>query len=172
MATASQSVLWDGQVRLYFENRAAEYSSVSRIVPGHACAQQSVAAAAVVTAAGGINVGNRTIYLRNIHPETTIEGICNAVRGGLLHHIWYIPDKHICFVTFIDRTSAAFLYSLSNLQGVIIHNRRLKIGSGKHSGTLPPAVALAVGQGASRYVYIGDLDESWTKERLRQYFST
>ncbi|KAI0148489.1 RNA recognition domain-containing protein [Xylariaceae sp. FL1272] len=143
-----------------------------RDVISSALAQQSVAAAAVATTAGGINnLGNRTIYLGNIHPETTIEEICNVVRGGLLHHIRYIPDKHICFVTFIDPTAAASFYALSNIQGLMIHNRRLKIGWGKHSGALPPAIALAVSGGASRNVYIGNLDETWTEERLRQDFS-
>ena len=147
-------------------------NGADRDLISNALAQQSVAAAAVATSAGGINnLGNRTVYLGNIHPETTIEEICNVVRGGLLHHIRYIPDKHICFVTFIDPTSAASFYALSNLQGLMIHNRRLKIGWGKHSGALPAAIALAVSGGASRNVYIGNLDESWTEERLRQDFS-
>ncbi|KAF2675207.1 hypothetical protein BT63DRAFT_474852 [Microthyrium microscopicum] len=147
-------------------------NGADREVISNALAQQSVAAAAVATAAGGYNnLGNRTVYLGNIHPETTIEEICNVVRGGLLHHIRYIPDKHICFVTFIDPTSAASFYAMSNLQGLMIHNRRLKIGWGKHSGALPAAIALAVSGGASRNVYIGNLDESWTEERLRQDFS-
>jgi RNA recognition motif-containing protein len=147
-------------------------TGADRDVISNALAQQSVAAAAVATTAGGINnLGNRTIYLGNIHPETTIEEICNVVRGGLLHHIRYIPDKHICFVTFIDPTAAASFYALSTLQGLMIHNRRLKIGWGKHSGALPPAIALAVSGGASRNVYIGNLDETWTEERLRQDFT-
>ncbi|KAF2763452.1 negative regulator of differentiation 1 [Pseudovirgaria hyperparasitica] len=147
-------------------------NGADRDIISNALAQQSVAAAAVATSAGGVNnLGNRTVYLGNIHPETTIEEICNVVRGGLLHHIRYIPDKHICFVTFIDPTSAASFYALSNLQGLMIHNRRLKIGWGKHSGALPPAIALAVSGGASRNVYIGNLDESWSEERLRQDFA-
>ncbi|KAK7952532.1 RNA recognition motif domain-containing protein [Apiospora aurea] len=147
-------------------------TGADREVISNALAQQSVAAAAVATTAGGINnLGNRTIYLGNIHPETTIEEICNVVRGGLLHHIRYIPDKHICFVTFIDPTAAASFYAMSNIQGLMIHNRRLKIGWGKHSGALPPAIALAVSGGASRNVYIGNLDDTWTEERLRQDFS-
>jgi RNA recognition motif-containing protein len=147
-------------------------NGADRDLISNALAQQSVAAAAVATTAGGLNnLGNRTVYLGNIHPETTIEEICNVVRGGLLHHIRYIPDKHICFVTFIDPTSAASFYALSNLQGLMIHNRRLKIGWGKHSGALPAAIALAVSGGASRNVYIGNLDESWSEERLRQDFS-
>ena len=147
-------------------------NGADRDLISNALAQQSVAAAAVATSAGGVtNLGNRTVYLGNIHPETTIEEICNVVRGGLLHHIRYIPDKHICFVTFIDPTSAASFYALSNLQGLMIHNRRLKIGWGKHSGALPPAIALAVSGGASRNVYVGNLDETWSEERLRQDFS-
>ena len=147
-------------------------NGADRDLISNALAQQSVAAAAVATQAGGVNnLGNRTVYLGNIHPETTIEEICNVVRGGLLHHIRYIPDKHICFVTFIDPTSAASFYALSNMQGLMIHNRRLKIGWGKHSGALPPAIALAVSGGASRNVYVGNLDETWTEERLRQDFS-
>lgn len=146
-------------------------NSVDRDLVASALAQQSVAAAAVASTAGGAgNVGNRTVYLGNIHPETTIEEICNVVRGGLLHHIRYIPDKHICFVTFIDPTAAASFFALSNLQGLMIHNRRLKIGWGKHSGPLPPAISMAVAGGASRNVYVGNLDETWTEDRLRQDF--
>jgi RNA recognition motif-containing protein len=190
-----QEPKWQAPRRVYYGKDRCAYVSKTQqqnaaqylgIAPGHAhmltgadrdlisnaLAQQSVAAAAVATTAGGINnLGNRTIYLGNIHPETTIEEICNVVRGGLLHHIRYIPDKHICFVTFIDPTAAASFYALSNLQGLMIHNRRLKIGWGKHSGALPPAIALAVSGGASRNVYIGNLDETWTEERLRQDFS-
>ncbi|KAL2141955.1 hypothetical protein VTI28DRAFT_1790 [Corynascus sepedonium] len=190
-----QEPKWQAPRRVYYGKDRCAYVSKTQqqnaaqylgIAPGYAhmltgadrdlissaLAQQSVAAAAVATTAGGIgNLGNRTIYLGNIHPETTIEEICNVVRGGLLHHIRYIPDKHICFVTFIDPTAAASFYALSNLQGLMIHNRRLKIGWGKHSGALPPAIALAVSGGASRNVYIGNLDETWTEDRLRQDFS-
>lgn len=189
-----QEPKWQAPRRVYYGKDRCAYVSKTQqqnaaqylgIAPGYAhvlngadrdlitnaLAQQSVAAAAVATTAGGVNnLGNRTVYLGNIHPETTIEEICNVVRGGLLHHIRYIPDKHICFVTFIDPTSAASFYALSNLQGLMIHNRRLKIGWGKHSGALPPAIALAVSGGASRNVYIGNLDETWTEERLRQDF--
>jgi RNA recognition motif-containing protein len=195
VAQLPQEQKWQAPRRVYYGKDRCAYVSKTQqqnaaqylgIAPGYAhvlngadrdlisnaLAQQSVAAAAVATTAGGVNnLGNRTVYLGNIHPETTIEEICNVVRGGLLHHIRYIADKHICFVTFIDPTSAASFYALSNLQGLMIHNRRLKIGWGKHSGALPPAIALAVSGGASRNVYIGNLDEIWSEERLRQDFS-
>ena len=47
---------------------------------------------------GGLNgyqLLNRTIYLGNIHPKTTTEDLCNAIRGGVLQSIRYMQDKHI-----------------------------------------------------------------------------
>lgn len=38
---------------------------------------------------------NRTVYLGNVHPETTAEDLCNAIRGGVLQSIRYMPEKHI-----------------------------------------------------------------------------
>lgn len=38
---------------------------------------------------------NRTVYLGNIHPETTSEDLCNSIRGGVLQSIRYMQDKHI-----------------------------------------------------------------------------
>lgn len=146
-------------------------ASADRDLISSALAQQSAAAVAVATAAGGAsNVGNRTLYLGFVHPETTIEEICNVVRGGLLHNIRYIPEKHICFVTFVDPTAAAQFFALATLQGLAIHNRRLKIGWGKPSGPLPQAIAMAVTAGASRNVYIGSISSDWPESKLRHDF--
>ena len=38
---------------------------------------------------------NRTVYLGNIHPETTAEDLCNTIRGGVLQSLRYMQDKHI-----------------------------------------------------------------------------
>jgi len=59
---------------------------------------------------GGLNGNqalNRTIYLGNIHPETTAEDLCNAIRGGVLQSIRYMQDKHIavCFPLIFNRSS-------------------------------------------------------------------
>jgi RNA recognition motif-containing protein len=53
-----------------------------------------------------------------------------------------------------------------------LNNRRLKIGWGKNSGPLPPALAIAVHGGATRNVYIGNIEdfETFTEERLKRDF--
>lgn len=124
-----------------------------------ALVQQSTAALAIATSAGGANnLGNRTVYLGNLHPDSSIEEICNVVRGGILQNIRLISERHVCFITFIDPIVAAQFFAMSSLHGLIIHNRKIKIGWGKHSGPLSNALTLAVGNGASRNIYIGGLD--------------
>ncbi|PKI85866.1 hypothetical protein MVES_000199 [Malassezia vespertilionis] len=104
-------------------------------------------------------LGNRTVYLGNLHQDTTAEDICNHVRGGILQNVRYLPDRHIAFVTFIDSNAALAFFHLASGTGITIHNRRLKIGWGKPSGPLSPALALAVQSGASRNVYMGNIDD-------------
>ncbi|KAI8869209.1 hypothetical protein GQ42DRAFT_103524, partial [Ramicandelaber brevisporus] len=115
--------------------------------------------------------GNRTVYLGNIHPETTCEELCNAIRGGMLHNIKYLPDKHIAFISFIEPAAAAQLYHIGTYQGIIVRNRRLKIGWGKNT-PLPTSVVNAVSQlGATRNVYVGNLDSAIDEAKLTQDFS-
>ncbi|KAJ7194858.1 RNA-binding protein Nrd1 [Mycena pura] len=120
----------------------------------------------------GMTGGNRTVYLGNIHPETTTEDLCNAIRGGVLQSVRYMADKHIAFITFIDPAAAFTFFQVSSYQGLTLNNRRLKIGWGKNSGPLPPTVALAVHAGATRNVYIGNVEdfEVFNEERLRADF--
>ncbi|KAJ8077448.1 hypothetical protein PM082_001878 [Marasmius tenuissimus] len=120
----------------------------------------------------GIQGMNRTVYLGNIHPETTTEELCNAIRGGVLQSIRYMVDKHIAFVTFIDPAAAFTFYQVSSYQGLTLNNRRLKVGWGKNSGPLPPTLALAVHGGATRNVYIGNIEdfEAYNDERLKRDF--
>ncbi|CCF56966.1 hypothetical protein KAFR_0B06690 [Kazachstania africana CBS 2517] len=142
----------------------------------NALLQQSAAAAAIATSAGGPNnLGNRTIYLGNLPKGVKIEEICNVVRGGLLQNIKLLSDRFACFITFIDPTAAAQFYAMSSLHGLTIQKNRCKVGWGKHSGPLSNALALAISNGASRNIYIGNVDfekknEYFNEEHLREIF--
>lgn len=63
-------------------------------MPGFESPTSPAFAMAAAAAAAG-NQMNRTVYLGNIHPETTTEDLCNAIRGGVLQSIRYMQDKHI-----------------------------------------------------------------------------
>ncbi|KAF8326821.1 uncharacterized protein EI90DRAFT_3156415 [Cantharellus anzutake] len=115
---------------------------------------------------------NRTVYLGNIHPETTTEDLCNTIRGGILHSLRYMQDKHIAFVTFVDAAAAYTFYNVASLQGITLNNRRLKVGWGKSSGALSPALALSIHAGATRNVYVGNIEDYdlFTVEKLKRDF--
>ncbi|WWC69212.1 uncharacterized protein I206_103149 [Kwoniella pini CBS 10737] len=117
-------------------------------------------------------VGNRTVYLGNIHPDTTIEELCNNIRGGMLQQIKYLTEKHIAFITFVDPAAAMQFYQHANTTGLLVTSRRLKVGWGKASGPLTPPLLQAVQAGASRNVYIGQIVDFslFTEEKLRQDF--
>lgn len=117
---------------------------------------KTAAAATVVTAAGGQeNLGNRTIYLGNLHQDTRVDELCNVVRGGLLHHIKHFPLKHMCFITFVDPMAAAQFFASATMHNLVVHGKRVKVGWGRHLGPVPNSVQLAVTAGALRNVYIG-----------------
>ncbi|WFD44296.1 hypothetical protein MPSI1_002962 [Malassezia psittaci] len=117
--------------------------------------------------------GNRTVYLGNLHPDTNAEDICNHVRGGILQNVRYMPDRHIAFVTFVDANAALAFFHMASMTGITIHTRRLKVGWGKPSGALSPAMALAVQRGASRNVYLGNIDdpEMLNEDKIRSDLS-
>ncbi|KAI8364847.1 hypothetical protein EDC96DRAFT_510587 [Choanephora cucurbitarum] len=121
----------------------------------------------------GHNLGNntqRTLYFGNIHPEASCEDICNAIRGGNLLQIRYFPEKHIAFVTFMDASTANAVYTNCNTFGLAVKGKRVRVGWGKPS-SVSTQVAMAVQNGATRNIYIGNICDSHTAEKLRNDFS-
>ncbi|KAF9194292.1 hypothetical protein BGZ51_000452 [Haplosporangium sp. Z 767] len=121
---------------------------------------------------GGMSThNNRTVYLGGISPDTTCEDLCNNIRGGILNSIRYLPAKHIAFVSFVDTQAANNFYNQAQQNGLVIRNRRLKVGWGQNAHALPQAVTQALAEGATRNVYLGAIDDSFTEDRLREDFS-
>lgn len=107
------------------------------------------------------NLENRCIYIGNLHRKTTIEDICNVIRGGSLEEIKIISrgDKNIAFVKFLNHKSAADLISRSFIDPLFINSQLVKLGWGKNPGPLNPIISLSYSNSnASRNLYIG-IDE-------------
>jgi hypothetical protein len=85
--------------------------------------------------------------------------------------IWRLIHIHQ-FVTFIDPAAALTFFHAASYQGLTLNNRRLKLGWGKNAGPLPPALALAVHAGATRNVYIGNIEdfETFSEDKLKRDF--
>ena len=74
--------------------------------------------------------------------------------------------------SFVDPAAAFTFFQGASYQGLTLNHRRLKIGWGKNPGPLPAALALAVHSGATRNVYIGNVEdyETFTEDRLKRDF--
>lgn len=117
-------------------------------------------------------IGNRSIYLGNIGSETTVEELCNNIRGGVLESIKLLPEKKCAFVTFVDPAAALSFFRHSETNPVTIAGRRLRVGWGKTVAPVSPKLLQEVQQGASRNVYIGQITDfdTFTQDKLRADF--
>jgi RNA recognition motif-containing protein len=129
--------------------------------------------------AAGEAAQNRTVYLGNLHPETTMEELCNVIRGGGLENIKIFVDRGIAFVTFLEADAATHFLARSQREGMTVRHRKLKAGWGRPAPPIAPSVRDAVlYSGASRNVYIGGLpdpdnspaNDPWTVESIRTDF--
>lgn len=131
----------------------------------------------VTTGGGGgyvdpSQIGNRSIYLGNISGETSVEELCNNIRGGVLESIKVLPEKKCAFVMFVDPAAALAFYRHSEQNPVTIAGRRLRVGWGKALTPVSPKLLADVQQGASRNVYIGQITDFdvFNAEKLRADF--
>ncbi|KAJ1498712.1 hypothetical protein HMI55_004791 [Coelomomyces lativittatus] len=116
--------------------------------------------------------GNRTVYLGSLPEDTIPEDLCNVVRAGLVEKVsLLLPEKACAFITFIDPLAATLFYHLVETHGLAIRSKRVKIGWGKT--TKPPQAAIlhSVASGASRNVYVGQLnmDTTTTEDLLADF---
>ncbi|KAJ3417552.1 hypothetical protein HDV05_000009 [Chytridiales sp. JEL 0842] len=114
----------------------------------------------------------RTLYLGGVAEGASLKEICDAIRGGIVERIKYVPEKSCAFVSFVDPTAAVTFHSRGNNEGVVIKSKRVKVAWGNKATTVPSHIAAAIANGATRNVYIGNIDESVSEDRLRLDFGS
>lgn len=112
-------------------------------------------------------MGNRTIYLGGVNEDITIRDICDHVRGGLIDHVKVLAEKKCAFVCFVEARSAMYFYQRTSRSGeLVVKGKPLKVGWGK-SRNLHSDIAAAISQqGATRNVFLGNIDDTVTESKL------
>lgn len=109
-------------------------------------------------AGGASSDFNRTIYLGNVGNGVTATEILNHVKTGAIESIRMLPDKGCVFLCFADSMGAQGFYQEYNTgQQLNLQGQSIKVGWGKPSSS-SAHVQQAIQSGASRNVYIGNLD--------------
>ncbi|KAJ3037133.1 hypothetical protein HK097_003600 [Rhizophlyctis rosea] len=112
----------------------------------------------------------RTIYLGNLRSPVSYEELINHIKGGALEQVKILEEKNCAFVTFVEEAAAQAYHRDIDSTGLHINNSEVKIGWGKHS-SIPTKVLAALEKGASRNVFLGNIDETVTEQILFQEFT-
>ncbi|KAF9291958.1 hypothetical protein BGZ68_001044 [Mortierella alpina] len=112
----------------------------------------------------------RTIFLRNLPKEVRIHQILDLVKKGIVESAKLLEPKHCAFISFVDVNAAHAFHSQAQRKKLKIQKQELSVGWGK-STVIPPTVAQALEQGASRNVFLGGIDNTFTEEELCRDFS-
>ncbi|KAI8084681.1 uncharacterized protein BX664DRAFT_366271 [Halteromyces radiatus] len=109
---------------------------------------------------------NRTIYLGNINKDITPNELLNKVKTGAVESLRMLPNKNCAFLCFVDPVSAQMFFQDFNSRPLKIQEQEIKVGWGKPTAT-NQVIQQAIFSGATRNVYIGQIDDDTTEESLK-----
>lgn len=112
----------------------------------------------------------RTVYFGGIPIQTTVTDICNRITGGSIESVRILKEKSCAFVDFFDEASALNFFRRYEANGshFIVLGKDLKVSWANPSAS-SDAVQRAIKNGATRNVYVGNLDCTRdSAERLRE----
>ncbi|KAJ1976610.1 hypothetical protein H4R34_003911 [Dimargaris verticillata] len=113
-----------------------------------------------------VGMPTRTIYLGNIPPNTTHQKLFNAIRGGMIEKLHFLPAKSCAFVTFMDIAGSMTFFQRAMVRPPSIDGTMLRVGWGRPANT-NWATLVATIKGATRCVYIGGLADD-NHERITE----
>ncbi|KAF9960703.1 hypothetical protein BGZ70_008514 [Mortierella alpina] len=116
------------------------------------------------------NSGLRTVFVGNLPEGVKIREILDFIRTGIVENAVLLESKHYAFISFVDANAALAFHSQAQKKKIKIQDQELTIGWGK-AAPVPPTVAQALEQGATRNVFLGGIDNSFTEDVLLKDFS-
>ncbi|KAI8929546.1 hypothetical protein BC831DRAFT_509068 [Entophlyctis helioformis] len=145
---------------------AASLAAAVAAASGHASAQQQQQQQQQQT-----NDAMRTLYFGNLPADVTMEELLNCIKGGAIEHVKILDDRNCAFITFLEASVASTVFQESQSRRLTVQGQDVKVGWGKPSTPLP-TVLQAVQQGASRNVFLGNLDDqTMTESFLTETFA-
>jgi RNA recognition motif-containing protein len=140
-------------------------AALSGFGAGFGSAANAAGFGAFAAPGAGLEDGNRTVYLGGVTEEYTLKDILDNVHGGILDQVKVLPEKKCCFISFVEPAAAQAFYARTSQNGFQVLDKTCKIGWGK-SRPLPQAVYDALRKGASRNLFLGNIDPALTAEKL------
>jgi len=112
----------------------------------------------------------RGIYLGNVQADVTAHDLCKvANRFGALESVKIVEGKQCAFLNFVEPSAAHAFWASAQHQPITIGQNTLKVNWAK-SGVLNPEVMNAIRQGATRNLFVGNIEDHISEETIREAF--
>lgn len=103
-------------------------------------------------------INGRTVYIGNLSPLASMSDLMDIVAGGAVEHAHVVPDKQCAFISYVDSFGALLFHQHALLNSLNIRDQQIKVGWSKTSVPIATNVASAIVNGATRCLYIGNVD--------------
>lgn len=118
---------------------------------------------------GGAEPLSRAVHVRGLPPLTTVEELVNELGSyGAIESIRLNPERNEALVAFVSAYDAGSLLAATG--SLRIRDAVLELSWGK-ARPIPPAVAEAIGAGATRNLFLGNLPPGTDTGHLHAAFS-
>ena len=112
----------------------------------------------------------RTVYFGNLPNDLKLSRFLNYMRGGMIDEVRYQPEKNCIHVTFVDPNVAELIYNQFMLKKLVIDGVECGAGWGPTS-KIDSKIAEHIGRGATRNVFISNVDPIMTTDWLEREFT-
>jgi len=110
---------------------------------------------------------NRTVYIGGLPEGLAVTDVLDSVRGGMLEKVKHLEKKQCLFLTFVYPDEAADFVGRYAQSPLFVKENKLRVSWGKPSPQ-SPAIMEGVRDGASRVVYLGNIPEDTTEQKIRE----
>jgi len=118
-----------------------------------------------------MHAGSRAIYLGNIAEEVTPHDLCKvANRFGAIESVKIVKTKQCAFLNFVDGGAANAFFLASKQQPIVLGTQPLRVNWAK-STPLSPDLLAQVRAGATRNLFVANVEEHISEEMLRDIFA-
>jgi RNA recognition motif-containing protein len=114
---------------------------------------------------------SRAIFLGNVQDDVTLQEICKlANRYGAIESVKIVKAKSSAFVNFIDPNAAAAFVSAAQQNPITLANQPIRVNWVK-STPIHPEILGHVRQGATRNLFVGNVEDHISDDLIRELFS-
>jgi len=118
-----------------------------------------------------VSTASRAIFLGNVQDDVSFQDICKlANRFGAIESVKIVKAKSSAFINFIDPAAAAAFVASAQQSPITLADQPIRVNWAK-STPIHPEILAQVRQGATRNLFVGNIEEHISEDLVRELFA-